>query len=82
VTSAEYQEGRKDGLSEAMAIMLQLEADVAVRLERRAPTATTRARQVRRQAYKNGAARIATRLRKARPGAPRVRTALARLCLL
>lgn len=48
-----------------MCLLLALEAAVAERLEQPGPSATKRARLVRRQAYKNGARRIATLLRRA-----------------
>lgn len=59
----QFREGRIAGLREAVEIVSDLETKVAVKLGRVAPPITTRARLVRRQAFKTASARIGTRLR-------------------
>lgn len=74
--SAEYQQGRLDGLREAIDIMRGLEAHVADQLAQPSRVPTRNARRVRCQAYKNGAQRITTRLNRLQAKATSSRSAV------
>ena len=79
--SEDWRRGRRDGLQEAIDILLALEDAVALKLERRAPSITQKARLVRRQAFKTGARRLTTRLRQLSPTQDRIEADLRRLSL-
>ena len=78
---AKWKAGRIAGLQEALDMLRDLEGDVAERLHSPAPTKTRDARRVRKQAYKNGARRIETRLRQVTTDKTRLEAELERIAL-
>ncbi len=76
-----YQQGRADGLHEAVEIIRALEEKVALKLERSSSIKTRNARQVRWQAYRVAKARITTALNKRDRQVPGFAAALKRMGL-